>query len=207
MSTLTPNNTTTPAPRHQIYVPGYAMAKLGLTCVGLTLLAASLYELIPLGKLAFFGGSTRAEAVRMVLTDNSGQGRGLTSDAEVQSAMKVLEETRDRVSAFWLEYRINVDGKIVEVRAPLGQHVKPLQMLRDNDGLPSTTPIWYDRANPSHIALPMQIGTWFMPGMLVLFGSLGTFMGCILFLNAKKPIEMPDLSRSHGEQDTGKAKT
>ncbi len=190
------------AARHRIYVPGYSTAKLGLAALGLILLGASLGKLIPLAHLAISGGSTRAQAFQIVLTDNSGQASVFTSDAAVQKAIKAIDDTRDHESTFWVEYRFTTsDGKSAQARPPLGQHMKPLQNLRDEDGLPSTIPIWYDKADPARIALPLQFGTWFMPGMLVLFGVLGLFMGLMLWWNSKRPIEMPDLSQSHGEQD------
>ena len=39
--------------------------------------------------------------------------------------------------------------------------------------------------------------------MLALFGLLALFMGGLLRLHARRPIEMPDLSRSHAEVNGG----
>ncbi|MEI7767155.1 MAG: DUF3592 domain-containing protein [Phycisphaerae bacterium] len=208
---MSTNPTTVPSPpvlpRHELYVPGYALPKLGMALLGLVILGSSLEKLGPLAMLAATGGSTRAEAVRIIRTDAAGQETIYTTDAEVLTATKSVEESRDRESVFWLEYRFTTaDMQAVETRAPFGQMVKPLQPLRDSDGLPSTIKVWYDVSNPKYIALPGLFGTWFMPGMLALFGGMGTFMGFMLLWYAKKPIEMPDLSRSHGEQDAGKAK-
>lgn len=191
-----------PSVRHDIYIPGYATAKLGLALLGLLLILSSLNKFGPLMKMAVTGGSARGEAVRVVRTDSAGQEDIYTSDAQVLTAIKAVEDARDRESVFWVEYQFTTsDGKQVRARSPLGQHVKPLQPLRDSDGLPSTIHLWYDAANPTRIAIPLLFGTWFMPGMLVLFGSLGMFMGLLLWWNAKKPVEMPDLSRSHAEVD------
>lgn len=198
---MTQTTTSPAAPvRHQIYVPGYAGAKLGLAVLGLVLIALSFDRLGPLLKLGLAGGRADAEAVRIVLIDGAGQAHLLRSDAEVTAEMKAMEDARDRRSAFWVEYRFLVNGLPVEARAPLGQHVKPLHMLRDESGLPCTAHIWYDRGRPDRIALPYQLGTWFTASMLMLFGVLAAFMGTLLWWNAKKPIEMPDLSRSHGEE-------
>lgn len=188
--------------RHETYVPGYSLAKLGLALLGLALVALSSQKLLPLAKIGFTGGSARGEAVRIVRTDAANNQIVYASDAEVLTAVKALEDIRDHEATFWVEYRFaTAEGKQVEARAPIGQHVKPLQPLRDSDGLPSTITIWYDKQNPQYIALPLELGTWFMPGLLLLFGILGSFMGLLLWWNAKRPIEMPDLSRSHAEQD------
>jgi hypothetical protein len=191
-----------PSGRHEIYYPGYAGAKLAMAVLGMVLFLLSLHKLGPLTRLGFTGGRARAEAVQIVRVDAARQETVFTSDAEVLSAMKIMEDARDHDTEFWVEYRFAAeDGKTVEARSPLGQHVKPLQPLRDRDGLPSTIRVWYDRNNPTRIALPLQYGTWFMPGVLALFGVICTFMGMFLWLHANRPIEMPDLSRSHAEAD------
>lgn len=188
--------------RHEIYYPGYAAAKLCMAVLGIVLFALSLTKLGPLAKLGFTGGRARAEAVRIVRVDAARQETVFTSDADILAAVKVMEDARDHDTEFWVEYKFATDdGKTVETRSTLGQHVKPLQPLRDRDGLPSTVRVWYDRDNPRHIALPLEYGTWFMPGVFALFGFIGTFMGLLLLYHAKRPIEMPDLSRSHAEAD------
>jgi hypothetical protein len=199
--TQTPN---APSGRHEIYYPGYAAAKMAMTLLGVVLFLLSLHKLGPLAKLGFTGGRARAEAIRIVRVDAARQETVFTSDAEVLSAMKVMEDARDHDTEFWIEYRFTTqEGQTVEARSPLGQHVKPLQPLRDRDGLPSTIRVWYERKNPANIALPLQYGTWFMPGVLALFGIICTFMGAFLWIHAGRPIEMPDLSRSHAESDPG----
>ncbi len=186
-------------PRHILYVPGYRAGKLALAALGLVLLAIALAQMTPLVRLVMVGGSARAEAVMIIRTDSAGEA-SYTADADVLSAVKKVEETWDRDSVFWVVYRFKTpDGKEIETRAPMGQHKKPIQMLRDTDGLPSTIQVWYPQNEPSRIVFPWMLGTWFMPGMLALFGFLGTFMGLMLWWHANKPIEMPDLSHSHGE--------
>jgi len=194
----------TPAPeapqRHEIYVPRYARAKTLYLVFGLVLFALSFEKLGPAIKLGFAGGRARGEAVRVVRTQSGGGPVVYTSDAEVLAAVKAGEEARDRDSVFWVEYAFATEeGRRVEARSPLGQHVKPLQPIRDRDGLPSTIRLWYDARNPERILLPLQFGTWFLPGMLALFGVLAVTMGGLLRFHANRPIEMPDLSRSHAE--------
>lgn len=196
---------TTEHGRHEIYYPRYGAAKLGMALLGVVLFLLSLEKLGPLAKLAFTGGRARAEAVRIVRVDAARQETVFTTDADVLAATKVIEEARDHDTEFWVEYRFTAeDGRQVETRSTLGQHVKPLQPLRDRDGLPSTIKVWYDRSNPRRIALPLQYGTWFLPGVLALFGVIASFMGTLLWIHANRPIEMPDLSRSHAEADPPK---
>jgi hypothetical protein len=74
--------------------------------------------------------------------------------------------------------------------------------------------LWVDPARPETVVIPFQLlpgtilpfgfGTFFLPGMFLLFGCLGTFMGLLLWWHARKPIELPDLSRAHGEAETTK---
>lgn len=197
---------TTEQGRHEIYYPRYGAAKLGMALMGVVLFLLSLEKLGPLAMLGFAGGRARAEAVRIVLVDAARQETVFTSDAAVLAAMKVIEEARDHDTEFWVEYRFTTeDGRHVEARSTLGQHVKPLQPLRDRDGLPSTIRVWYDRSNPQRIALPLQYGTWFLPGILALFGLIATFMGTLLWIHSNRPIEMPDLRQSHAEADPPKA--
>jgi len=188
--------------RHEIYVPGYAGRKTLFLLLGLALIALSFDKFGPALKLGFSGGRSRGEAIRIVRTESGGALSTYTTDAEVLAAVKACEEARDRASVFWVEYQFaTTDGRRIEARSPLGQHMKPLQPLRDRDGLPSNIRLWYDQTEPSRILLPLQFGTWFLPGMLALFGSLAVFMGALLRLHANRPIEMPDLSRSHAEVD------
>lgn len=190
--------------QHEIYRPGYARAKVLFAMLGLVLLALSFDKFGPALKLGFSGGRARGEAVRVARTATGSAPAVYTSDADILAAVKVVEEARDRDSVFWVEYQFTTaDGRRVEARSPLGQHVKPLQPIRDRDGLPSTISLWYDKADPSRILLPLQFGTWFLPGMLALFGALAVYMGCLLRVHANRPIEMPDLSHSHAERDNG----
>jgi hypothetical protein len=70
-------------------------------------------------------------------------------------------------------------------------HIKPIYGLLDNDGLPTTISIRYNPANPKEVVFPMVIGTWFLPGMLVLLGLVCTIVGTVFFYWANKPIEVP----------------
>jgi hypothetical protein len=185
-------------------VPGYAGARTLFIVFGLVLIALSLNRLGPAIRLAFTGDRALGEAVQIVRTEPGGAQFVYTTDAEVLASVKACAESRDRASVFWVEYRFTTaDGQSIQTRSPLGQHLAPLQPLRDGDGFPSTIRIWYDSKSPERILLPLQFGTWYLPGMLAFFGFLAVFMGIVLRWSAKRPIEMPDLSRSHAETEGG----
>jgi hypothetical protein len=188
--------------RHEIYVPGYAGAKTIFILLGLLLLGLSLDKLRPAWDLALHGGRALAEAECIVRTEPDGSQEIFTTDDTLLAAIKAGEGSRDRRSVYWVEYRFTTaDGRQIHARSPLGQHVKPLQPLRDQDGFPSSSWIWYQQGDPEQILLPLQMGTWYLPGMLALFGSLAVIIGSLLRWSAKRPIEMPDLTLAHAERD------
>lgn len=187
------------------YIPGYGWAKLALAGFGLMLVAVSVAEFATFGRLAVSGGQAQAVATRIIQIDPGGTETVLATDAEVRAAEKAVADSRDRSLVFWGEYRFTTEtGAVVDVRSPIGQIMKPLQPLRDLDGLPSTLRLWYDRKHPETVVIPFQFlaGTWypfgfstfFIPGMFLLFGTVGTAMGLLLWWNAKRVIDMPDLS-------------
>jgi hypothetical protein len=53
----------------------------------------------------------------------------------------------------------------------------------------------------------MAMSTYFMPGMLILFGFIAFGLGLLLWWYSKRPIEVPDLSRAHGEDETKRLPT
>jgi hypothetical protein len=200
---------------HEIYIPGYRWAKLGMALFGLLLFSLSLTKFGPLFKLALNGERVRAEAVRVVLVDAAGQETKLTQPVDVLDAEKRLTDAKDRTVSFWIEYQFpHKDGRILEVRSPIGCQLKPLHPYRDADGMPATIKLWYDPANPQRVIIPFQFlpgtwfpfgfGTFFIPGMFFLFGLAGMWVGLLLAYHANKPIELPDLSQAHGEADTPK---
>jgi len=215
----TPTTTATPTtpPRHEIYVPGYAWAKLGLAILGAVLIVIAFYECRLFTRLALTGDKAVAEAVRVVLVDAAGNETVMRDDAEVKVKVDELKTSRDRSQVFWIDYRFNADGKTYTVRSTIGQVMRPLHALKDEDGLPRSITLWYDKANPKTIVIPFQflrasgafitfgLSTYFVPGMLLLFGIAGVVVGLLLWRNANKPIEMPDLSQAHGELKNTKA--
>jgi hypothetical protein len=210
MST-TPDIAASAAP--QTYTPGFALPKLLLAALGLVLMALALTRLGPDLALGLTGGSTMAEAIRVIQRDSGGHETVLTAPADVADAEKRLTDARERQISLWIEYRFSTaDGRVVEARSPIGTTLKPMHPYRDADGLPATIRIWYDPTEPSRIVLPFQFlpgtwypfgfGTFFVPGMLFALGFAATAIGLLLWWHAKKPIVVPDLSQAHGEAET-----
>ncbi|WP_157895096.1 DUF3592 domain-containing protein [Verrucomicrobium sp. GAS474] len=188
MNPLTPQDAPTPAPG--VYVPGYARAKLGMIAAGLLLMGLGFSQFAEPLRLLLFGERARAEAVRVVKTKEGLPDQVLESDRQVTAAL----EPRDRSYTFWNEFRFaDGQGSSFEVRAPVGSQLKPLYPLIDEEGLPTTDLVVYDRAHPERSAFPMIVSTWFAPGMLFVIGTLCAFIGSFLFYWAKKPIELPRL--------------
>jgi hypothetical protein len=198
--------------RREIYVPGYRWAKLSMAVFGLLLFSLSLTKLGTVFRLMVHGERARAEVVRVVLVDAAGQETPLVQPVDVLDAEKRLTDAKDRTISFWMEYRYtHTDGRAIEVRSPIGCQLKPLHPYRDADGLPATIKLWYDPAHPQTVVIPFQFlpgtwfpfgfGTFFIPGMFFLFGLAGFGMGLLLWWQANKPIELPDLSQAHGELD------
>ncbi len=205
-------------PAERVYVPGFRLLKLLLALFGLALIALSFTKFGTVLRLAYAGESARAESARVVLVDSGGLETVLTQQVDVIDAEKRFTSNKDRSTSFWIEYRFTTaDGREVEARSPIGCTLKPLHPYRDADGLPATIRIWYDPADPKIIVLPFQFlpgawfnsqvpypfgfGTFFIPGMLLLSGCAGLFVGILLWWHANKPIELPDLSQAHGEAD------
>lgn len=211
---MNPQPTSSPK-AHTLYVPGYSLPKLGLSLLGVVLLTLGLITFWPFLKLAIAGQGIRAETARVIVVDANGAERILKTEAEVDATIKTAEEERDRTSVFYSEYRfVTKDAKTVEVRSPIGYRVnlvgekpKSRQLIRDADGLPRLEYLWYDPAHPTTIILPTALSTYFMPGMLILFGFIAFGLGLLLWWYSKRPIEVPDLSHAHGEDETKRLPT
>lgn len=162
----------------------------------------------------------------VVVHDQTSKEEILTSDAAVKDLEKNLRDARDRSKKFWIEYRFYPQqDRPVEVRSPIGNMLTSLHPLLDQDGLPYSLRLWVDadavealpkavggavpRLPSESVAIPVQFlidssGTWspfgfstfFIPGILLLFGLAGLFVGLVLWWNAKRPIVLPDLSQA-----------
>jgi hypothetical protein len=134
------------------------------------------------------GKSADAIATRVVKDRIGGSSTSLYSDAEIKGA----HERFDRTWVFWNHFAFETgDGKIHEFRSPTGKQLEPEYTLLDQDGLPTTVTVFYDPENPDKVVIPAHFSTWFLSGLLVLFGSLVIIFGGILLYYARKPIELP----------------
>lgn len=202
--------TTNPTPVHippdtqrEIYVPGYVTAKVLIVVFGLTLIGLSMIKLGPVFVHLLTGERAQAEAVRVVRISSGGQEEVLTSNRAIESYTKDEKVRKDRSFVYWNEFRYTTrEGVEVEFRFPVGQFLTPHYMILDKDGVPSSLPIRYSASDPQHPTLYTEWFTWFLPGSLLVFGALTTWVGLTLLAYARKPIELPDLRRAHFEKPT-----
>jgi hypothetical protein len=114
----------------------------------------------------------------------------LADDLQIQNNL----EPRNRSYVFWNEFRFQTtEGREVQVRCSVGSQLKPLYPLLDEDGLPTTIPVFYDPLHSETVVFPLLISTWFAPGMLVLSGFFCAFIGSFLLYWARKPIPLPPI--------------
>jgi hypothetical protein len=108
-------------------------------------------------------------------------------------------EPHDRSYVFWNEFRFrSPDGRIIEIRAGGGSHVKPLYSLSDADGLPTTDWVLYDPDRPELAVFPLIISVWLAPCSLVFIGLSCAIIGAVLLYWARKPIQLPHVAATGG---------
>lgn len=172
------------------YTPGYRGQKRVMLLAGLIVLLLGVVQLWTPLRLVLAGVHAKAETVRIVKEKTGLPPIVLTNDAQVLAQL----EPRDRSWVFWNEFRFKtIDDQVVEVRANVGGQLKPIYMLSDADGLPTTDTICYDPARPEQAILPFVISTWLAPVVLVLMGLAATIVGAVLLYWADKPIELPHI--------------
>ena len=181
------------------YTPGYAVMKMIMIGLGLALFSVGLTQLwMPLRLLAF-GNRAMAEATTVTKIKPGIPDLILTDDPQIRASF----EPRDRSYVFWNEFRFHTtDGRVVNVRATVGSHVKPLYPLVNADGLPTTDVIYYDAGRPEIVIFPLIISTWFASGAVMIGGLLAVLIGSVLLYWAKKPIELPHISPQRFVQQT-----
>jgi len=185
------------------YIPGYVVAKMLIAAFGLVLIGLSMIKLGPVFGHLLTGERAQAEAVRVVRVSAGGQEEVLTSNRAIEAYTKDEKLRKDRGYVYWNEFRYTTrEGAEVEFRFPVGQFLTPHYMILDKDGVPSSLPIRYAASDLQHPTLYTEWFTWFLPGSLLVFGALTTWVGLTLLYYARKPIEMPDLRRAHLEKPT-----
>lgn len=202
------NGNATPAegieePRY--YVPGYSLTKLGVALAFTALFIWGCLELARPFGLLFKGSQARAECVRVVKSKVGDPDQVFLDDTRLdeKSPNSVCEKS-DRGFTFWNYYVLadakgqalkDAQGRQIEVRCPVGEQLKPLNKILDENGLPFAYWVRYDPADPTRIIFPSLFSTWFMAGMLTSIGLLGAVIGFVLFATARRPIELPRLHR------------
>lgn len=173
------------------YTPGYGRLKLCMAAYGLALAIFGLAHISTPLRLLAFGKSANAEAVYVIKSKKGLPDILLRNDLEVHAQ----EEPHDRSYVFWNEFRFQTaEGHSVEVRAPVGSLCKPLYKLIDADGLPTTDLVYYDPKNPSIVAFPLIMSTWFASGVLIIAGIVCAIIGSVLYYWSDKPIELPHVT-------------
>jgi hypothetical protein len=172
----------------ETYRPGYVPHKILMVLGGLTMVAFGMVEMGPHLKLLITGESATALASKVVKERIGASATELATDADILEA----KERFDRTYVFWNYFRFKTGtGDIVEFRADTGKQLEPAYPIRDPNGLPTTVLVRYDPDNPQEAFIPGSFSTWFLSGLLVLFGGLGTFFGAVMLYFARKPIAKP----------------
>jgi hypothetical protein len=177
-----------PEPRY--YVPGRAGWKLLLCGCGLVLFAVGCLQLWSPLRLLLAGGRAQGVATRIVETKPG------SADVIVAGAGARGDNTgsADDGALFWNEFAIEpAAGSTVIVRDNVGSRLKPLYPLIDDDGLPTTRLVCYDRRHWTHAIFPGEISTWLIPVGLAFAGLAAFLINAVLFYWAGKPIELPDI--------------
>lgn len=179
-----------PSPSVRLYAPGHRFGKALMILAGVALVAFGASQLLPPVRLVLFGKRANAEAAWVVKTKEGLPPVILKTDAEIDAA----RELRDRSYVFWNDFRFNTeDGQSITVRPGAGSETGPLYHLLDEDGLPTTLPVYYDPSKPRSVAFPLIVSTWLAPAVIMLSGILAAIIGAVLFYWANTPIEMPHI--------------
>ncbi len=175
------------------YIPGRSKRKMLVVIYGLILCLLGLSQFWTPLRLLLSGTPVRGEVISVIKTKAGLPDLILTDDSQIQANL----EPRDRSYVFWNEFSFHTaEGALIKVRAPVGSQLKPLSLLLDSDGLPSTDLIFYNPARPEEVVFPTLISTWFAPGMLFVSGLACMTIGAFLFYWSKKPIELPHIPSS-----------
>lgn len=175
------------------YIPGYIGAKRLMVGAGILIFLVGAFQLWTPLRVVIFGARAQAEAIRVVKEKNGQPPLVMTDDVQVIAQ----SEPHDRTYVFWNEFRFRAQsGRVIELRANVGSHVKPLYSLTDTDGLPTTDWVYYDPAQPERGIFPLIISIWLAPGVLVFAGLSCAIVGSVLLYWANKPIELPHLGNA-----------
>ena len=175
------------------YTPGYLFPKLLLAVLGLAAMTLAFDQVWPRLRLVLFTGE-RSEAVAVSVSASApGQpDEILKSQAELDAKLKTVANTKDYSWTFYNNLAFETrQGQTIPFQHEVGCKLKPPMPLLDASGLPGTARLLYDPKDPSHLhVLPLEYSTWFLPGLVGLFGLLAFLIGATLAWFARKPIEL-----------------
>lgn len=178
-----------PATTLHTYTPGHFIPKLLFAAAGLLMLLVALLQIWPHLRLLAAGEVSQAVAAS-VRAEKPGQPEQLFhNQAELEEKMTAVRNAKDYHWTFYNDFRFETkDGREVVLRREVGSKLKPAMPLIDGSGLPATTKLLYDPANPATAVLPMEFSSWFVPGLVGLFGLMASLVGATLAWFARKPI-------------------
>lgn len=184
-------------PTHVHYVPGHVPQKLLMLAFGVVILVVGLTDVVPNLAILATGTWSEARAVEVVKTKAGLPDRVLANDQEIDAAL----EPTDRSYLFWNVFHIGLpSGETVSVRLPTSSISKPIFPIIDSEGMPTILPVVYSEPRAGCIVFPTVMDTWVFPSLAVLIGTLTVCVATLLFVNARKGIEMPIVHSVHSEQ-------
>ncbi|MCX6971148.1 MAG: MFS transporter [Verrucomicrobia bacterium] len=171
------------------YTPGHFLPKVLFAAAGLLVVLVALFQVWPHLRLPAVGEATQAVAIS-VRADKPGQPEVvLHNQAELDEKMTAVRNAKDYHWTFYNDFRFETkDGREVVLQREVGSKLKPSMPLIDESGLPATTKLLYDPANPAIAVLPLEFSSWFVPGLIGIFGLMAFLVGATLAWFARKPI-------------------
>lgn len=182
-----------PAKVLHTYMPGYLIPKLLFAAAGLITVLLAFQQAWPHLRLLAMGESVEAVAISVRVVKPGQPGLVIHSQAELDAKMKEVRNAKDYHWTFYNDYLFETkDGRELTFSREVGCKLKPSMPLIDASGLPATAKLLYDPADPSIAVLPKEFSSWFVPGLIGLFGLIAFWVGATLAWFARKPIGVTD---------------
>jgi MFS family permease len=179
----------TPATAIHTYTPGFLVPKLLFAAIGLAAMALAFSQAWPHLRLFVHGQKAEAVAVSVLVTKPSQPSCQLATQAELEEKSKEVRNAKDYKWTFYNVFRFETpDGREITFQREVGCKLKPSIPLLDQTGLPSTSKLLYDPKDPTCAVLPLEFSSWFVPGLVGLFGFAAFLVGATLAWFARKPI-------------------
>lgn len=171
------------------YTPGYFLVKVLFAAVGLFVLLAALYQVWPHLRLIAVGEVSQAVATSVRVEKPGRAGVVLRNQAELEEKITAVRNAKDYQWTFYNDFRFEMkDGREMELQREVGSKLKPAMPLIDESGLPAAAKLLYDPNDPSVAVLPLEFSSWFVPGLVGIFGLMAFLVGATLAWFARKPI-------------------